>query len=1011
VKRFVIIATGLLALGVQPVWGQDAYVDPVLRRLLDPEQRSALLADPAVGLAPRSADAPAEILALRREGAADPVRVGAFLRLRSPQAEAELRALGVEIGTIVGDIATAWIPVDALDEVVRSPAAVVIEAARTVRVEHDISMVAVRADRVRGLQDGRWVGSTGENVYVGIYDTGIDFRHQDFIDADGRTRIAAILDQTRGVTCTREQIQAAIDGASAACPQQDIHGHGTHVAGTAAGDGSAGATPFRYAGVAPNAELLIVKGGDGSFFENMMADGLAWMADFAEQRGRPLVVNYSIGGQHGPHDGTRLFELFVDQRSGPGVIVVTSAGNDGTNYNTTCAFPGNPGCTVIPVLRHARGIPRQTVPAEVTFEIGSYTPIDASCSNFVLFNMWYSGADQLRITVVRPNGSSFAMPHGAVDADVHQNGRIYIDNASRGPHPINFDHEVEISVDNCGMAGPPMPGAWRIRVEPQTPPTGAPFDVWMYFQQMGFGGLVTGVSGFDNRFVVSSPGNARRVITVGAFATKMCWPSVARQDPPVCFVLQEEIGDIARFSSAGPTRDGRMKPDIAAPGIGVFSSMSGSILPPENVRDPGGAHWMNAGTSMAAPHVTGTVALMLERRPALTPEDIRDAFARTAAQDMFTMRTYGPFAGGTPQDWWGLGKLDVEAAVGFVANGMPAVRIVIVPQRDTLPAGATLQLRADVLDEQDRPTFARPAWTSTNPDVAAVDDDGLVTALAPGTGLIIASVQTLSDTATIVVVPPAVLTVTTASAAPDSPVRAPAGTRLPLLAVRLAAAGHEAIEVRQLGFDVEGNDPAARVLLFHDIDGSGTLSAADTLLATVQVALTPAPRRVIVATPGLEVPRDGVVDLLLAVEVSGQAPSATEFRARLVPEELKTRGVRSGMEDLINLPTAPIASQPAVTTLLAPGQLFSLSENPVRQNELILNFRERPTAVAVYTLAGARVADLRQRLDGDTRIRWNLRNDEDARIAPGVYLLHVEVGGERIRERLFIMNAAPVGAR
>src|SRR5262249_39563205 len=113
---------------------------------------------------------------------------------------------------------------------------------------------------------------------------------------------------------------------------------------------------------------------------------------------------------------------------------------------------------------------------------------------------------------------------------------------------------------------------------------------------LGAAALARSRTGFDNRYVVGSPGNARTAITVGAFATRMCWPTATTQ---TCFAQVEEIGDLARFSSAGPTRDGRFKPEITAPGMAVVSALSRNALTTSNRITPDSVHWANQGTSMA----------------------------------------------------------------------------------------------------------------------------------------------------------------------------------------------------------------------------------------------------------------------------------------------------------------------------------------------------------------------------------------------------------------------------
>src|SRR5690606_39321489 len=134
--------------------------------------------------------------------------------------------------------------------------------------------------------------------------------------------------------------------------------------------------------------------------------------------------------------------------------------------------------------------------------------------------------------------------------------------------------------------------------------------------------------------------------------------------------------DIAWFSSGGPTRDGRLQPEVAAPGRTVVAARSRAGAFVAGRTTPDGVHWAIDGTSMAAPHVSGAVALLLQRRPDLTPEDVKAILARTAAQDAFTARSYTGEPPAVPNNQWGYGKLDVRAALedlGPLAGGARAV--------------------------------------------------------------------------------------------------------------------------------------------------------------------------------------------------------------------------------------------------------------------------------------------------------------------------------------------------
>ncbi len=1004
------LAVLLSTSGLAAQQNRGPYLDPMLRLLNQPQVRRTIDGQPRLGLdVPPDRQVLAGRVALMRGSAIERPRVGVFVQLRDGRGLDELRALGAIVNSVRDNIATAELPIDAIDQLSGATGLGAVEVAQTIAVTHDSSMKAIRLNEVRKLVSGEWTGATGKNVIIADYDTGIDFTHEDFRTATGATRLLGLWDQTRAATpppptgysygfyCTPQAIQRVIDVPAdiAQCPEQDTNGHGTHTAGTAAGDGSAAGTgtAFQYAGVAPNADLMIVKGGNGSFAESNIIDGLRWLEQQSRLLNRPMVVNMSLGGQNGAHDGSRLYEKAIDDLARPGFIVVISSGNEGSNNNIKNR-DGTP-FTPAAVLIHGMGATAGGGTREFTFDVGTFTPLTGACNDVVGFSLWYKEQDRLRITLVRPDGTSSTRDTGEPNNGADQTGgNIFIDNSSAGVNPQNGDREAIIQANDCGSSSAvPALGTWTLRITVLNGSSGQPYHFWMVQNFLGAAPAARARAGFDNRFIVGSPGNARSAVTVGAFATRMCWPTGTSQ---ACFTQVEELGDLARFSSGGPTRDGRLKPEITAPGIAVVSVLSRNAVIATNRVTPDGVHLANQGTSMAAPHVTGTIALLLEAKPTLTSADVKDVFARSAARDAFTTRMYSTDSGAQPSDWWGYGKLDVSAALCNLGSGTTTF-ISVTPALDTIPQNATLRLQACASGVGG----AAITYTSSNPTVASVDASGTVRALLPGAAFIVATAGTIADTTRVVVVPPATVVASGAPAVPASALLGKAGTQLPLLTLGLRVNGFENVTIESLTFGVTGTDPTGKLVVLQDLNRNGKIEATDRMLGS---AVLGSGGNVVVTTPGFVISQRDSVALVVAVQLSGGAPNNTAFSATFVAQQAKTVGVRSGVHDRVEPMAAPLVSGPASTTVLAEGAIFSLSENPVKSTSVTFNFKEPPSTAAIYTLTGRRVRNLKADVVEAGRVVWSLQNDEGTRVAPGVYLLVFTVAGEVIREKLFVLT-------
>ncbi|HXY69115.1 MAG TPA: S8 family serine peptidase [Gemmatimonadales bacterium] len=668
----------LAALGGAPARAQQRPVGPMVRFLaaLPPADQAQLVADSTA----------ARLVAVTRDADGTAV-ANLVVRLRGGDAAA-LERLGARLGTRTGALVNARVPLAALGPLLadRSVAAVygarrwpAFDARGTATAAGTANDVGTADIGVAGLRrmlgPDRFSGSVGRGVIVGLVDTGVDFTHPDFmIDSVGRSRILYLWDQTlpgtgpgvvggTSFSYGAECVQATLTAAG--CPSRDSVGHGTHVLGTAAGDGSAtgnGQPAGQFAGVAPGADLIVVK---STFLSGDVVDGVNYIFSRAAQLGRPAVVNLSLGAQWGPHDGTLPEEEELDSLVGPGRIVVAAVGNAGDNANAAPA--------VATEDVHASALLQTGQQAAFTLTVPSYVPAPGPDNDFVVLQLWYAGADSLTVAVVRPDGSSVAATPGTtVNAD-STDGWAYVENGPGTTIALTRDNLAFVVIGDLGGAGthPPAPGTWTVRVTSQASSSGKPVHLWVAEAALGAAGTGQGVSlgpGASNGYLVATPATAGRVLAVSAYVTRLRWKDVNGE--PEQYSNREAVGDLAWFSGPGPRRDGVQKPDIAAPGQGVASALSGAASVPVGRVMQDGRHWILEGTSMAAPFVTGAVALLLERDAKLTPEAARTLLVGAARIDSFSFHPYDGRPNGAPNASWGYGKLSVPSALDALSAEM-----------------------------------------------------------------------------------------------------------------------------------------------------------------------------------------------------------------------------------------------------------------------------------------------------------------------------------------------------
>jgi subtilisin family serine protease len=541
-----------------------------------------------------------------------------------------LRENGLSVTTRAGDIVAGEITLDAVAALDALDEVVLIEAARPLVAELDASLPESQA----GLVHTGPPGLRGAGVIVGIIDSGIDWRHECFRDGAGHTRVLRLWDQNLtaepgesapqpfgyGVEYQMAHLNnalAAPDPLAVVRSMDEPGGHGTHVAGIVAGDGSAagnGKPAFTFVGVAPEAEIVLVANqvtteamGDSA----TTLDAIRYIFDVAETLGRPAVINLSQGDNLGPHDGTSLLERGIDNLlGGPGRAMVKSAGN--------AAAAGV----------HAGG----TLVANGTDDVRFVVP--ANDVTVDTLDFWYAGPDRVDLRITPPSGgpSAVVSPGTTITLALGNGNQVFVDSVLN--HPNNGDNRIYVQL-RPGDEGAMQIGTWTLEL------TGTAITDGRWHGWIERGTSVPQFVGAhrNDQVTISIPGTSTEIITVASYITKGAG-----------------AGNLSTFSSRGPTRDGRPSPTVAAPGQQILSANAGAGGGPNQ-------YVGMSGTSMAAPHVAGVVALMLQAVPELTQRQIADRLTAGARSDLFT--------GALLNRDWGAGKIDAAEMIGAELPTVP----------------------------------------------------------------------------------------------------------------------------------------------------------------------------------------------------------------------------------------------------------------------------------------------------------------------------------------------------
>ncbi len=556
---------------------------------------------------------------------------------------------GVEIVARFGDVATCRVLRDRVAEVWADGDVASLKAARVFGADPDPESTSETSDELPGVEstsprdsDARrpeGLPADGRGVIVAVVDWGFDFHHPNFIDDDGTTRILALWDQTApgpgvapygyGRVFEREEIDAALraqrpfDTLGYHPAQGDPAGrgaHGTHVLDIAAGNGRARHSPE---GIASGAALLLVhlatRGTDGraNLGDSVtLLEALDWIRRRAGEV--PFVCNLSVGRHGGPHNGLTLVERGIDSllTERPGRCIVQSTGN---YYAANVHTAGQ--------LR-----PGQTRAFHWVTDQADVTPNE--------LEIWYSKHDVMRVSVQGPDDLpriSVPLAHDdRIERDGVELARIY----HRANDPATGDTHIDIFLHRAAPAG-----TWIVALVGEDVIDGR-YHAWVERD--------AACPGCQSRL---APDEASSTVTTGTVCNGF------RSVVVGAYSAHEEDRPLAHFSSSGPTVDGRVKPDLVAPGVRVLAARSAASDDPASSGDL----TRMSGTSMAAPHVTGTIACMFEaaRRPLSIQE----------TRSMLLSSTESLNATASPDDIAraGSGYLDIERAVQAALVARPSI--------------------------------------------------------------------------------------------------------------------------------------------------------------------------------------------------------------------------------------------------------------------------------------------------------------------------------------------------
>ena len=614
-----------------------------------------------------------------------------------------IEALGVLIQTKFDKRVIANIPVNVLEKVAALKNVTKVSVAKKLKKHTYRSRVLTNVDDVLYLtSDAKTAGLLqaydGTGVVLGIIDTGIQFSHAMFKDANGNSRIkkAYIYDESVG-----DLVEYSGSAVSSLTYDTADETHGTHTSAIAGGsDYTATAYVYttntsyttvqnaKFGGMAPNADLVLCGLGDELTDANLSAC-IKNISDYADEVGKPCVISLSLGSHYGPHDGTGDFAEICKQYTGPGKIIVYAASNDAGEpiYHHKNATSTDPAQTVLTTDTRSNynvdyGMATSWARTPGVELAARFFVVNTSTNKIVWTSKEISATDEYAYDD-GTFGAEWSVSDTGEEGTALSSYFTAYNNDSEYGYLCGYLEENDLNGKWCFTSLlyylKPVSNNYKIAISvyPKNNGVSVFVDSW----PASYITFTSSTATYNNKEFtagsdicsVSDESTFPTVISVGSYCSSKYWYGGTSSGSRYSWTNDGVYGQISSFSSYQPEGYGPLGiklPWITAPGEVILSAYNSGYSTSSYYYAYGTSKALGAmsGTSQAAPCVAGITALWLQANPTLTPDKVKTVMKETAITDTYTSGTYASH--------FGNGKIDALAGVKYILDNTSITPIV-----------------------------------------------------------------------------------------------------------------------------------------------------------------------------------------------------------------------------------------------------------------------------------------------------------------------------------------------